>query len=87
MGQFPLHLIIAYFFVKNNKTAKHLDFITPFLYMRCFSNERHAVLSANWLFIFIGAYKPVVSTLLILTYSIFEVGLILDFFHLGFCPF
>ena len=32
--------------------------------------------------IFIRAYKPAVSTLLLLTFSIFEVGLILDF-----CPF
>ena len=31
-------------------------------------------------------YKPAVSTLLILTLSIFEVGLIRDFFHSEFCP-
>ena len=44
-------------------------------------NERQAVLSANQLSIFISAYKPAVSILL-LTFSIFEVGSMLDF-----CPF
>ena len=51
------------------------------------AKERRAVLSANSLFIFISAYKPAVNTLLILIFSILEVGSIRDFVHSGFCPF
>ena len=36
------------------------------------------------LFILISAYKPAVSTLLILTLSIFKVGSMLDFVYSGF---
>ena len=84
------------------QTAQHLinltklqSFLTWSLYFpicsvflgRHDTNEWMTCSLVGKLFLFISAYKAAVSTLLVLTFSIFEVGSILDFIHSGFFPF
>ena len=84
------------------QTAQHLinltklqSFLTWSLYFpicsvflgRHDTNEWMTCSLVGKLFLFISAYKAAVSTLLVLTFSIFEVGSILDFVHSGFFPF